>query len=129
MIADTASSTTTQTPLIDKAFFGKDNCLTVQIVKNTCYVKLGKKVGEQWTWKNTKMSDTELGEVLSLLEKEVSSVSFYHSFQGEATKIWINQTENGIVWKVEDYTKGLSRGEARVLKSLLEKAIWMMNLA
>ncbi|MFT4249821.1 MAG: hypothetical protein ACMXYD_00460 [Candidatus Woesearchaeota archaeon] len=130
-----ASETQTRTeneqyiqPLMDKAFFGKDNCLTVQLRAKNVYFKWGKKVGEQWEWKNVKFSDVELGDILRLLQGDVSEVKFYHSFNEESTQIWGSRLKDKVVLKAADYTKGLSAGEQKVLEVLLTHAIWMMNV-
>ena len=120
-------STYTQ-PLMDKAFFGKDNCLTVQIRAKNVYFKWGKKTGEQWEWKNVKFNDVELGDILRLLEGDVQEVKFYHSFNEQSTQIWGSRLKDKIILKAGDYTKGLNSGEQKVLQVLLTHAIWMTNL-
>lgn len=117
-------------PLLDKAFFGKDTCLTIQLRSGNVYFKWGKKLGDAWQWKNVKFSDIELGDILRLLHGEVSEVKFYHSFNDEATQIWCSrmQEDNKVIMKAGDFTKGLSSGEQKVLSVLLDHAIWMMNV-
>lgn len=115
-------------PLLDKAFFGKDTCLTVQLREKNVFFKWGKKTGESWEWKNVKFSDIELGELIRLLSGEIPEAKFYHSFNNEATQIWCSKTNNGVVLKAGDYTKGLNPGEQKVLEILLTHAIWMQNI-
>lgn len=130
--------TTTQSPpqesslpptLVDKAFFGKDNCLSLQVRSDACFLKWGRKQGSAWEWKNTKFSDVELGELVALLRGEVSEAKFFHSFGDDKTSIWFARKDSGVVCKAGDFTKGLSLGEARVFEVLLTHSIWMMNLA
>lgn len=116
-------------PLMDKAFFGKDNCLTVQLRAGSCYFKWGRKAGDAWQWKSVKFSDVELGEILGLLEGNCDEAKFYHSFNDESTQIWISRLQNSVVLKAADYTKGLNVGEQKVLEVLLRHVIWMMNLS
>lgn len=113
---------------MDKAFFGKDNCLTIQLRGGNCYFKWGRKTATGWEWKNVKFNDTELGEILNLLEGNTNEVKFYHSFNDESTQIWISRLEKSVVFKAADYTKGLATGEQKVLEVLLKHTIWMMNL-
>ena len=115
-------------PLLDKAFFGKDNCLTVQIRAGSVYFKWGKKTGEQWQWKNVKFNDVELAQIVSLLQGDVEEVKFYHSFNEQSTQIWGSRLQNSTVLKAGDYTKGLNPGEQKVLEILLSHAIWMINV-
>jgi hypothetical protein len=115
-------------PLLDKAFFGKDNCLTIQLRAGNVYFKWGKKTGDAWNWKNVKFSDIELGDILRLLDGEASEVKFYHSFNDESTQIWCSRLQEKVVMKAGDYTKGLNSGEQKVLSVLIHHAIWMMNV-
>lgn len=115
-------------PLLDKAFFGKDNCLTVQLRDGACYFKWGKKNTSSWDWKSVKFSDVELGEIVSLLKGATTEVKFFHSFNEEKTQIWMRRIEDAVVCKAGTYTKGLSSGEQEVLRVLLEHTIWMMNI-
>ena len=115
-------------PLMDKAFFGKDNCLTVQLRAGSCFFKWGRKVGDSWEWKSVKFSDVELGEIVGLLEGRVDEAKFYHSFNDESTQIWISRLDKSVVFKAGEYTKGLALGEQKVLEVLLTHTVWMMNL-
>jgi hypothetical protein len=124
---NTDESTYTQ-PLLDKAFFGKDNCLTIQIRSGNVYFKWGKKVGDAWEWKNVKFNDVELGEIFRLLQGDVEEVKFYHSFNDQATQIWGSRMTNSLVLKAGDFTKGLNAGEQKVLEVLIHHAIWMINV-
>lgn len=119
----------TSKPLLDKAFFGKDNCLTIQLRDGSCYFKWGKKIGDSWNWKNVKFSDVELGDILRVLEGQTTEAKFYHSFNDESTQIWINRNESSVVFKAADFVKGLNSGEQKVLEVLLSKVIWMMHVA
>lgn len=116
-------------PIMDKAFFGKDNCLTVQLRDGSCYFKWGRKAAEGWQWKNVKFNDMELGQILVLLEGDSDEEKFYHAFNDESTQIWISRLQESVVFKAGDYTKGLNIGEQKVLEVLLRHVIWMMNLA
>ena len=115
-------------PLMDKAFFGKDNCLTVQLREGNCFFKWGKKVGDNWQWKSVKFSDAELGEIINLLEGNTSEAKFYHAYNDESTQIWISRLEKSTIFKAGEYTKGLNIGEQKVLETLLKHCVWMMNL-
>ena len=116
-------------PIMDKAFFGKDNCLTVQLRDGNCYFKWGRKAGGKWEWKNVKFNDMELGQILRLLEGQSDEEKFYHAFNDESTQIWISRLQDSVVFKAGDYTKGLNVGEQKVLEVLLSRVVWMMNLA
>lgn len=114
--------------MLDRAFFGKDNCLTLQMRGKQCYLKWGRKAGSAWEWKNAKMSDSELGDILRVLDGEEREASFFHSFNGDSTKIWVSRQDKAVVFKADDYTKGLQPGEQKVLSVLLRNCIWLAAL-
>ncbi len=127
--ATTPQATVSAPPLLlDKAFFGKDNCITVQVRKDAAFLKWGRKSEGAWVWKNVKFADVELGEILRVLSGATDEASFFHSFQGESTKIWVSRQQNAVVLRADDFTKGLQPGEQEVLGVLLRNAIWLMNL-
>jgi len=131
MISETrpAPAPNSEPLLVDKAFFGKDNCLSLQVKKDACFMKWGRKNGSSWEWKTVKFSDVELGELLALIDGDVSEAKFFHSFGEDKTQLWFKKSENSLVCKAGDFTKGLSLGEMRVLGVLLGHSVWMMNLA
>ncbi len=122
------SETTYQRPLLDRAFFGKDTCLTVQIREGNCYLKWGKKTGDQWSWKSTKFNDVELGDIIRLLEGTIGELKLYHSYNDESTQIWMSRVQDKLILKAGEYTKSLLPGEQKVLAILLSHSIWMMNV-
>ncbi len=122
-------SSSTQPLLVDKAFFGKDNCLSLQVKKDACFMKWGRKAGSSWEWKTVKFSDVELGELLALVDGTVSEAKFFHSFGDDKTQLWFTRKDNSLICKAGDFTKGLSLGEMRVFGVLLRHSVWMMNLA
>lgn len=127
--AASQTQTTTQTPLLlDKAFFGKDNCITVQVRKDAAFLKWGRKKGSGWEWKNAKFSDAELGEIIRVLDGRADTASFFHSFNDESTKIWVSRQDAAVVFKANDYVKGLQPGEQEVMATLLRNSIWLVNL-
>jgi len=125
---------------LQKAFFGKDNCLKLtlseKITKDMrsenieCYFEFGmpKKDSKGWTWKPVKFNDGEIGEIINVLEDKKKSVSFFHDFKGEKTQIWINKSEKFFSIKVRELSKGLNDGEQRVLLELLKHIIVRMSI-
>lgn len=117
---------------IQKAFFGKDNCLKVTLNKDMdCYFEFGtpkKDKGEGWNWKPVKFSDIELGDIILVLEGKKDGVNFFHDFKGEKTQIWIKKTEKFFSIKVRELSKGLSEGEQVVLREILKHAIVRMSI-
>ena len=114
--------------IIGKAFFGKNNCLKAYLnEKLEFYFEFGKKENE-WTWKKVKMNDMELGDIITVLEGEKNSVSFFHDFKGEKTQIWITKKEDAFFIKVKELTKNLTRGEQIILREILKHSIVRMNM-
>jgi len=117
---------------LQKAFFGKDNCLKVSLNKNMeCYFEFGTPKAnkeEGWNWKPVKFNDAELGEIILVLEGKKTSTSFFHDFKGDKTQIWINKTEKFFSIKVKELTKGLNDGEQVVLREILKHAVVRMNI-
>lgn len=122
---------------LQKAFFGKDNCLKLTLNSDLeCYFEFGtpkatqasKQEGAGWKWKPVKFNDAELGEIITVLEGKKDSVSFFHSFKGDKTQIWIKKSEKFFSIKVKELSKGLNDGEQRVLLELLKHIIVRMNI-
>jgi hypothetical protein len=123
---------------LQKAFFGKDNCLKVTLnYKMECYFEFGtpkQKTANPdqssggWNWKPVKFSDMELGEMINVLEGKKDSVSFFHDFKGDKTQIWIKKSDKFFSVKVRELSKGLSEGEQTVLRELLKHIIVRMSI-
>ncbi|MBN1175103.1 hypothetical protein JXA48_00510 [Candidatus Woesearchaeota archaeon] len=116
---------------LQKAFFGKDNCLKLTLNADLeCYMEFGtpKPNSKEWNWKPVKFNDVEIGEIINVLEGKKQSVSFFHDFKGDKTQIWINKSEKFFSIKVKELSKGLNDGEQRVLLELLKHIIIRMNI-
>lgn len=106
------------------AFFGQSGCVTLDHGQNGTFLKVGKKNGNGWGWQAAKLSMPELGDIISVLKGETEKVSFFHSFNGRQTKIWINKDDKSQLWvKIEDHAKPLNQGEQEVLAVLLASII------
>ena len=116
---------------IDKCFFGQKTALKIQYNQEnkSIYVGIGKKEEDDtWTWKTAKMKDTEIAEILRLLQQKTENVNFYHTFDGNQTKIWINRKDKSVFFKIEEYAKGLNSAEQEVLRIVLEETILQTSL-
>ena len=116
--------------LVDKAFFGKINCLKVQVNdEKDVYFHMGllDQKKDEWNWEKVKMSDVELGQIVHVLKKEEGKCSFFHSFNDKKTQIWCNKSATSFSIKVKETSKNLSVGEFEVFRILLEKVILLMN--
>ncbi len=117
---------------VDRAFFGKINCLKIQMnMENDIYFHIGliDQKSKIWRWIKVKMNDVELGEMINLFKKEVGKCSFFHSFGDSKTQIWCNKSLSSFSIKIKDISKNLSIGEMEVLRVILEKAIEIKNFA
>jgi hypothetical protein len=111
---------------IDKCFFGQKTALKIQYNEetNAIYLGIGKKEeDESWTWKTAKMKDTEIAEILRLLQQKAESINFFHTFNDNETKIWINRKDQTVFFKIDDLAKGLNPAEQEVLRIVLEETI------
>lgn len=115
--------------LKEKAFFGKINCLKVQLNhQKEIYFHMGllDKKTNQWNWEKVKMSDVELGELVHLLKKEEGKCSFYHAFGDKKTQIWCNKSPTSFSIKIKEVSKNMTIGEIEVLRIFLEQSIYEM---
>ena len=66
--------------IINKSFLSKNNALKVQYNKDTnqIYLHARKKDNDQWIWIKTNFSDTEIGDILRVLNGQAEKCSFYH---------------------------------------------------
>jgi hypothetical protein len=108
----------------------KNNALKIQYNKNTnqIYIHAGKKDNYKWVWIKSKFSDSEIGEILRVLDGQTDKCSFFHQFNGNTTRTWINKKDGFIFVKIEDISKALNSGEQEVMKVLLEKVILLANI-
>lgn len=114
--------------ILNRAFFGKVNCLKVLMNSNKeVYFHLGIKEKETWNWKKVKMSDIELGEIINVLNKDNAKCSFFHSFKDVKTQIWCNKSETSLNIKINTISKNLNRGEFEILRIILEECIRKIN--
>ena len=110
--------------IFEKAFFGKINCLKIQLSKEKeIYFHLGLLKSGVWDWKKVKMSDVEIGEMIYLLKKEEGKCAFYHKWANGKTQIWCNKGDKGFNVKIDEVSKNLSIGETEVLRILLEECL------
>jgi len=123
-IIQKSSTSKIQSLKLDKAFFGKINCLKIQMNQdNEIYFHMGiLKVGS-WSWDKVKMNENELGDIINILKKDEGKCSFYHSFETKKTQIWCNKSKLGFSIKIKDVSKNLSVGELEVLRIILEECI------
>ena len=113
--------------LLERAFFGKDNCFIIALNSNKeCYFRFGVKKAA-WEWKKIKISDVELADILAVIEKKKPKTAFYHKFNETATQIWVNSSEEYLTIKVRESSKSFSIAEQQILKVLIERMIWIMN--
>lgn len=116
--------------IINKAFMSKNNALKIQYNKsvNQIYFHAGKKETDKWSWIKTKFIDSEIGEILRVLNGGIDKCSFYHQFNGKSTRTWINKKNEFVFFKIEGISKALNTGEQEVMKILLRKIIVLCNV-
>lgn len=115
---------------LDKAFFGKINCLKIQMNQyNDIYFHIGiiNQKDKIWNWLKVKMSDIELSEIVNLLKQEEGKCSFFHSFDDKKTQIWCNKSKTSFSIKIKDISKNLTIGEFELLRILLERCVAIKN--
>jgi len=113
--------------LLERAFFGKSNCFKLALnSRKECYFHFGYKQ-DTWHWKKIKMSDLELGDILSVIDKKKSRTAFFHKFNETTTQIWVNSSEEFMTIKVRESSKSFSIPEQQVLRVLIERMIWIMS--
>lgn len=108
----------------------KNNALKIQYNKdkNQIFFHAGKKDNDKWNWIRSKFSDSEIGEILRVLNGKIDKCSFYHQYNGKAKRTWINKKNGYLFFKIEDISKALNSGEQEVMKVLLEKVILLANV-
>lgn len=127
--------------IINKAFFGgrpgAKNVLKITLNKNKeCYFNFGiEQQNSKYLWIPCKMNASELGDIINVLTGKISSIAFFHKFngkKGETTRqIWINRSDDKktVFIKVKELTKPLSMGEQKVLELLLSQIIVRLSLS
>lgn len=117
---------------LDKAFFGKINCLKIQMNNfNDIYFHIGllNQKEKVWSWIKVKMSDVEIGDIVNILKQDEGKCSFFHSFDDNKTQIWCNKSKSSFSIKIKDISKNLTVGEFEVLRILLERCIAIRNFS
>jgi hypothetical protein len=113
--------------MVKKAFFGKSNCLKVQQTDSDVYFHMGVNKAGTWEWTKIKMGDTELGEIIRVLEGKSERWSTVHQFGEKQNKIWVNRSADAVFFKVNDISKSLNSGEQEVMATLLRSCIVKMD--
>lgn len=115
---------------IRKPFFGKDTCLVFQAngPAGKVFLDVGKKEEDAWKWNKAKIDDEEMGEILLVLQGEAEEASFYHEFEGNTTKIWVNRKQDKVYFRIEGQSKALTPAQQAILKVLLREAIVTANI-
>lgn len=112
--------------ILDKSFFGKINCLKIQMSKTKdVYFHMGlldNKVNS-WNWEKVKMNEIEIGELINLLRKDTGSCSFFHVFGEKKTQIWCNKSEKSLSVRIDKVSKNMSIGESEVMRVILEECV------
>ena len=117
--------------VINKAFFGKENCLKIALnQQKECYMHWGMKKDNKYEWIKVKFADLELAQIHEVLDSKKSQVAFFHSFNGKTRQILVNKSTDGesIFFKIKEMNKSLTKGEMTVMKLLLAHIIIRMNL-
>jgi len=116
---------------IDKCFFGQKSALKLQYNQdnNAIFLGIGKKEDNgSWNWRNAKIKDTEAAVIIRVINGQTDTASFYHTYNDNSTKIWINRKEDRMVVRIEEHSKALAPDEQIVLKILLMEAIVRASL-
>jgi len=115
---------------LDKAFFGKINCLKIQMNQfDEVYFHMGllNQKLKKWNWIKVKFSDSELGDIIHVLKKDEAKISFFHSFDNNKTQIWCNKSKEFFTIKIKDVSKKMTIGEYELFRVLLERIIIERN--
>lgn len=113
--------------ILQKDFFTKTTCFKVQLNKDKeCYFHWGLKTGEKWGWVKVKVNDSEIGEVIRILDGKKPSIAFFHQYNGVKRQIWVSRKEDKVYLKVTEMTKSLTDGEQEVLSAILKHIIVKM---
>ena len=117
--------------IVNKCFMSKSCAFKVQLNSSKdCFFHIGQldQSNGKWTWIKAKMNESEIGEIIKVLNGAKNSISFYHSFNGKETKLWFNRKEDFLFVKIESISKPLSMGEQEILRILLEHIIIKKNI-
>ncbi len=125
--------------IINKPFFSKTTCLKVMLVSKDvedakiteCYFNWGilqSGTKNNWKWIKVKFNDTELGEIIGVLDGISESVSFCHKYNNVIRSIWVYKKSGKVTLKVKEVSKSLTIGEQIVLSNVLKTIIQQMAL-
>lgn len=113
---------------LNKAFFGKNNCLKVNFnIEKKCYLHWGIKGTGGYEWLKAKFNCEELALIKRVLDGQNPSESFIHSFEGKKTQFWLSQKESVFFFRAKsenhDISKSLNIAEACAFSILIAKMI------
>jgi hypothetical protein len=116
--------------VINKAFFGKGNCLKATLNDSgEFYFHFGIEKEKEWLWKKLKMNDGELADILLVLDKKKESTAFFHEYKGDKTQFWVSRKDNFVFLKIREVNKSVTECEQVVLGELIRYCILRMNLS
>ncbi len=118
--------------ILARAAFGKQSCVKIERNGRGTWLQVGKKQEEKWDWRKAKLSDTEIADILLVLDCRQDQASFLHTFKGNETRINASRKEQTIFIRVDDYAAALNPGQqlvfahlcSRILEKGCEQAPW-----
>ena len=87
------------------------------------WLQVGKKLDDQWDWRKAKLSDFEIAEMLCVLNGKEEQAGWFHTFNGNETKISTGRKEQTVFIRVDDYAAALNPCQQVVFAYLCSRII------
>ena len=111
--------------ILAQTAFGKESCVKIERNGRGTWLQVGRKSDEGWDWHKAKLSDVEIAELLCVLDRGQEQASWFHTFNGNETRISAGRKEKTVFIRVDDYAAALNPGQQIVFAVLCQRILEM----
>ena len=97
--------------ILARAAFGRESCVKIERNGRGTWLQVGRKSGEAWDWQKAKLSDSEVGELLLVLDARQEQASWFHKFDGRESRISAARKEAIVFVRINDFAAALVPGQ------------------
>ena len=113
----------TEQIVLARTAFGRESCVKIECNGRGTWLHVGKKSNGAWDWEKAKLSDTEIAEMLLVLDRAQEQASWFHKFEGKETKINVTRKESTVFVRVNEFAAALKPGQQVVFAHLCSRIL------
>ena len=109
--------------VLGRTAFGRESCVKLDQNGRGSWLQVGRKSNGAWGWEKAKLSDTEIAEMLLVLDRAQEQASWFHKFEGKETKISVTRKEDTVFVRVNEFAAALNLGQQVVFAHLCSRIL------